>query len=96
MPGTSLVAETVKPLPTVQGTRVQSLGWEDPPEKEIATYSSTLAWKIPWTEETGSSMRGDPHSLWCCKRSDMTEQLALTYTSIHLCMEVRVQNEIFS
>ena len=53
MPGTSLVAETVKPLPTVQGTRVQSLGWEDPPEKEIATYSSTLAWKIPWMEEPG-------------------------------------------
>ena len=34
-------------------TRVQSLGWEDPLEKEIATHSSTLAWKIPWTEEPG-------------------------------------------
>ena len=35
------------------GDPVQSLGWEDPLEKEIATHSSTLAWKIPWTEETG-------------------------------------------
>ena len=42
---------TVKRLPTVQETRVRSLGWEDPLEEEIATHSSTLAWKIPWTEE---------------------------------------------
>ena len=49
----SLVAQTVKRLPAVRETRVQSLGWEDPLEKEIATHSSTLAWKIPWTEEPG-------------------------------------------
>ena len=48
-----MVAETVKHLPTVQETQVQSLGWEDPQEKEMATYSSILAWKIPWTEELG-------------------------------------------
>ena len=47
----SLVAQTVKHLPTMQDTRVQSLGQEDPLEKEMATHSSTLAWKIPWTEE---------------------------------------------
>jgi len=41
----------VKHLPTVQETRVQSLGQEDPLEKEMATHSSSLAWKIPWTEE---------------------------------------------
>ena len=41
----------VKRLPAVQETQVQSLGWEDPLEKEMATHSSTLAWKIPWTEE---------------------------------------------
>ena len=41
----------IKCLPTMQETPVQSLGWEDPPEKEIVTHSSTLAWKIPWTEE---------------------------------------------
>ena len=49
----SLVAQTVKRLPAVRETRVQSLGWEDPLEKEIATHSSTLACKIPWTEEPG-------------------------------------------
>ena len=49
----SLVAQTVKSLPTVWETRVQSLGWEDPLEKEMATHSNILAWKIPWTEEPG-------------------------------------------
>ena len=43
----------VKYLPTMRETRVQSLGWEDPLEKEMATHSSILAWKIPWTEEPG-------------------------------------------
>ena len=43
----------VKRLPAMQETQVWSLGWEDPLEKEIATHSSTLAWKIPWTEEPG-------------------------------------------
>ena len=47
------MAQTVKRLPTMQESRVQSLGWEDPLEKEMATHSSTLAWKIPWTEEPG-------------------------------------------
>ena len=47
------MAQTVKLLPVVRETRVQSLGWEDPLEKEMATHSSTLAWKIPWTEELG-------------------------------------------
>ena len=51
--GTSLVAQTVKRLPTMRETRVQSLGWEDPLEKEMATHSSTLAWTTPWTEERG-------------------------------------------
>ena len=50
---TSLVARTVKRLPTMRETWVQSLGWEDPLEKEMATHSSILAWKIPWTEEPG-------------------------------------------
>ena len=51
--GASLVAQMVKRLPTMQKTRAQSLGWEYPLEKEIATHSSTLAWKIPWMEERG-------------------------------------------
>ena len=47
----SLVAQTVKHLPAMQETQVRFLGREDPLEKEMATHSSTLAWKIPWTEE---------------------------------------------
>ena len=43
----------VKSLPAMQETWVQSLGWEDPLEKEMATHSSILAWKIPWTEQPG-------------------------------------------
>ena len=50
---TSLVAQMVKRLPAVQETWVQSLGQEYPLEKEMATHFSTLAWKIPWTEEPG-------------------------------------------
>ena len=45
------MAQTVERLPTMQETQVQSLGWEDPLEKEMATHSSSLAWKIPWTDE---------------------------------------------
>ena len=51
--GTSLVAQTVKRLPTMRETWVQSLGQEDLLEKEMATHSSILAWKIPWMEEPG-------------------------------------------
>ena len=47
------MAQTVKNLPVVQETQVQSLGQEDPLEKEIATHSSILAWRIPWREEPG-------------------------------------------
>ena len=50
---TFLVAQTVKHLPAIQETRVQSLGWDDLLEKEMATHSSILAWKIPWLEEPG-------------------------------------------
>ena len=48
-----LVAQMVKRLPAKQETRIQSLGREDPQEKEMANHSSTFAWKIPWTEEPG-------------------------------------------
>ena len=49
----SLVAQMVKCLAAVWETQVQFLVWEDPLEKAMATHSSTLAWKIPWTEEPG-------------------------------------------
>ena len=51
--GASLVAQMVKNLLAMQETCVWSLGWENPPEKEMATHSSILAWEIPWTEEPG-------------------------------------------
>ena len=62
--GASLVTQLVKNLPAMRETWVQFLGWEDPLEKEMATHSSILAWKIPWTEEpvglqsTGSQRYG--------------------------------------
>ena len=69
---TSLVAQAVKHLPTMWETLVLSLGWEDPLEKEMATHSSILAWKIPWTEEPARlQSRG-------CKELDMTERLHFT------------------
>ena len=49
----SLVAQMVKNLPAMQETWVRSLDWEDPLEKGMASHSSILAWKIPWTEESG-------------------------------------------
>ena len=62
----SLVAQTVKRLPAVRETWVRFLGWEDPLEKEVATDSSILAWKISWTEGC---------SPWGRKESGTTEQL---------------------
>ena len=51
--GASLVAQLVKNLPAMREIWVRSLGWEDPLEKKMATHSSILAWRIPWTEEPG-------------------------------------------
>ena len=67
----SLVAQMVKNLHAMRGTRVQSLGWKDPLEEDMATHSSMLAWRIPWTEEPGVL-----YSPWGCKESDTTEQLS--------------------
>ena len=53
----SLVAQTVKTLPAVREMWVQSLGWEEPLEKGMATHSSILAWGIPWTEEPGELLQ---------------------------------------
>ena len=60
--GDSLVAQMVKHLPAMQETPVQSLGREDPLEKEMTTPSSILAWKIPWTEEPGRLQSVGSHS----------------------------------
>ena len=64
--GLTLVAQRLKRLPAMQETWVRPLGWEDPLEKEIATHSSILAWRIPWMQEpgglqsTGSQRVGHP------------------------------------
>ena len=51
--GASLVAQMAKRVSAMRNTRVQSLGWEDPLEKQMAAHSSSLAWRIPWTKEPG-------------------------------------------
>ena len=63
----SLVAQMVKNLPAMRETWVRFLGWEDPLEKEMATHSSILAWRIPWTR----SLAG--YSSWGCKELDTEE-----------------------
>ena len=63
------MAQLVKNLPVMHETQVRSMGWEDPLEKEMATHSSILAWKIPWTEELEGC------SPWGHKESDTTERL---------------------
>ena len=75
----SLLAQMVKRLPAMRETWFRSLGQEDPLEKEMATHSSTLAWRVPWTEELVS------YSPWGRKESDTTERLHFTsfYTSFH-------------
>ena len=63
------MAQTVKNLPAMKDTWVQSLGQEDPLVKEMATQSSILTWRIPWTEEPGRL-----YSPWGPKESDTTER----------------------
>ena len=66
------MAQRLKRLPAMRETWVQSLGWEDPLEKEMATHSSILAWKISWTEELVGC------SPWGRKELGMTKRLTLT------------------
>ena len=70
------MAQTVKHLPAMLETRVQSLGWEDPLENEMANHSSILAWKIPWTEEPGGLQSMGYREL------DTTERLHFNLESI--------------
>ena len=77
---TSLVAQMVKRLPTMRETWVRSLGREDSLEKGMAIHSSTLAWKIPWTEELDAG-----YCSWDCKELGTTKRLpflSLTYLSL--------------
>ena len=77
----SPIAQLVKNLPAMQETWVRFLGWEDALEKEMATHSSILAWRFPWTEEPGRLLSMGS------QESDMTEQLSLHFTSF--CGKVR-------
>ena len=65
------MAQMVKYLPAMLETQVQSLGWEDPLEKEMATHSSVLAWRVPWKKDPGG-LQSVRHT-----ESDMTEGLTL-------------------
>ena len=70
------MAQTVKNLPTMRMTWVRSLGWEDPLEQGMATHSSILAWRIPWTEEPDRlQLRGR-------KESDTTEALTVSLSLV--------------
>ena len=83
--GASLVAQMVKRLPTMWEIQVRSLGREDPLEKETATHSSTLAWKIPWTEEPGRLQSMGSQRI----RHDWA-------TSLHFCLNLIWKEKIFS
>ena len=76
----------VKNLPAVQDTKVQSLSWEDPLEKEMVTHFRILAWRSPWAEEP------DRYSLWGRKESDSTERLTLSPGKFHR-LSVFIKND---
>ena len=84
------MAQMVKNLPAMQETWLQSLGWEDALEKGMATHSSTLAWRIPWTEEPGS------YSPWDCKESDTTEAIKWQQQIIMYCSKYQNKTSCFS
>ena len=87
----SLVAQIVKNLPAIQEIRVQSLSQEAPMEIEMATRSSILAWRIPWTEEPAG------YSPWGLKESDTTERLTLAhfFTFIYIYIYICILNWCF-
>ena len=72
------MAQTVKNPRAMQETQILSLGWEDPLEKRMATHSSILAWRIPWTEEPG-----DLQSTGLQSQTQLSDSLTLTRTHTH-------------
>ena len=86
----SLVAQMVKNLPAMQETKVQSLGQEDLLEKGMATHSSILAWRIPWTEEAGGLQS------WACEESDTTEPLTLSLSDCEHSLKPKPLLTVFS
>ena len=89
----------VKNPPTVQETQVQSLGREDPLEKEMPTHSSILTWEIPWTEEPGGlqsvgSQESDTAE-WLTLLGLLRDLPGITYTSRHCCLSVYLKKKRF-
>ena len=78
------MAQIVKNLPEMQETCVQSLGWEDPLEKGMATHPSTLAWIIPWTEELGVAK----------SRTRLSDSLVRTHTHTHTHTHARARMRV--
>ena len=96
-----LVAQTVKHLPAIPETQVQSLGWEDPLEEKMATHSSTLAWKIPWTEESGRlqsmglySQTGLTDFTWTSRKSNQSilKEVNPEYSLEGLVLKLKLQS----
>ena len=86
-----LAAQAVKNLPIMQETWVRSLGREGPLEEGMATHSSVLAWRSPWTEEPGGL------SPWGCKESYMTEQPTyILYSYIYVCIYIYINTCIYN
>ena len=85
----SLVAQMAKHLPTMRETWVRSLGQEDPLEKEMATHTSILAWRIPWMEESGGL-----HSVGSQRvRHDWVTSLHFTYMEVIVCLNTLYKNK---
>ena len=84
------VAQMVKCLSTMRETRVWALGWEDPLEKEMAIHSSTIAWKIPWTEEPGrlQSMRSQRVRHDWATSFSLSLSFIYTYMYAYVCMYI--------
>ena len=91
---TSLVSQRLKHLSTMRETQVQSLGQEDPLEKEMATHSSTLAWRIPWTEEPGG-LQSTGVTKSQTQLSDLTFIFQLKKKKPHLCPNQTDLMELF-
>ena len=83
---TSLVAQTIKHLPAMRETRVQFLGWEDLLEKEMATHSSILAWRIPRTEEPGRLQSMGSQRVGHDWATSLTHSLTHTYICTYTCI----------
>ena len=86
----SLVAQMIKNLPAMQETKVRSLGREDLLEKGMATHSSILAWRIPWTEEAGGLQS------WGCEELDTTEPLTLSLSDCEHSLKPKPLLTVFS